>query len=450
MGRAERTLGWGHLVGSRSSWFGAAIALSAPFGIGACLAPKVALFVAAGLAGGALITARPAIGAAILPAFLFFESFFPTGVIVPVLALGLALLADGRTHVPRVAPLAWGTVFVLWALVSAMWTPDLGLVQTQFQGLMLAFCFCLAAPCLIDTEDDVRLVLNSFVTLATLTGGYAIFTTATGAADRAEAFAGDPNLLGMYEVVAMPMAVLLLARARTSIGRAMAGLATLVIAVAVLSTVSRGALIALGVILLATAAAPTGQIYASVRQHVLVVASILVFAAGGLAIVGNQVSERSADEDIASGSGRVNEWKAARTAFLDHPLVGVGFGGFYATSNQLLRSTPGVDLRQFRLAKVGQRVHSAFIGTAAELGGVGILLLLGLVVSTAGSLWATSRRRGRSRPSPFIAGAATAILIGFAGFLTASLFLSTEGSVITFLFVGLAAALRKPLEPAHA
>jgi O-antigen ligase len=155
------------------------------------------------------------------------------------------------------------------------------------------------------------------------------------------------------------------------------------------------------------------------------------------------LSSRLSEKDTAEGSGRVNEWRAAYKGFREHPVRGLGLGGFFVESNDLLRSTPGVNLRTFRLEKAGQRVHNAYIDTAAELGLIGLFFFGGMLISTFLALLRV-RRRWAGRPRNFRADTAAALVVSLIGFAVASIFLSTNLSFALFMIVGVAIALEEP------
>ena len=75
-----------------------------------------------------------------------------------------------------------------------------------------------------------------------------------------------------------------------------------------------------------------------------------------------------------SGSGRYQFWTAALDGFDDHPLDGIGAGGYEAYWDQ-----------HGALAMPVRNAHSLFFETMAELGVIGLLLLVGLPRGPASS-----------------------------------------------------------------
>src|SRR5204862_6693840 len=93
----------------------------------------------------------------------------------------------------------------------------------------------------------------------------------------------------------------------------------------------------------------------------------------------------------------------------------------------------------------GQPAHSAYLGTAAELGLPGLALFLGLLVSTGRAL-RRAARRARAADELFAMRVANALTISLVGWAVASLFLSSETARPLWIFVGAAVALPKLLD----
>ena len=66
---------------------------------------------------------------------------------------------------------------------------------------------------------------------------------------------------------------------------------------------------------------------------------------------------------------RADQLVAWRTVFAEHPLLGVGPGGFAATIPELV---PG---------GLAQEMHNSYLGVLAETGAVGSLLMFGLLAA---------------------------------------------------------------------
>ena len=116
-----------------------------------------------------------------------------------------------------------------------------------------------------------------------------------------------------------------------------------------------------------------------------------------------------ADAGERSGSGPNLPLERCLDVGREHPWLGLGYGGFRPASNELLLSTPGVDLEVYQIKPRGQPVHNAYLGSLAELGILGLILYLGLLVSTAETL-RRAARRGREVGAFFASRMAWALL----------------------------------------
>ncbi|MFL5846835.1 MAG: O-antigen ligase family protein [Solirubrobacteraceae bacterium] len=99
----------------------------------------------------------------------------------------------------------------------------------------------------------------------------------------------------------------------------------------------------------------------------------------------------------STGSNRYQYWKVALKAAADHPLKGVGTGGF------------GPEwMRERTIGEVVRDAHSLYLETLAELGIIGLLLLAVLI----GSIFACARAAYREDPA--LAAGPIAALTAFA------------------------------------
>jgi O-antigen ligase len=135
---------------------------------------------------------------------------------------------------------------------------------------------------------------------------------------------------------------------------------------------------------MAGAALLTGRIRLSgAPGRRLRIAAVTGIAAVTAVLVAVALSAETRPADLPQGatagrltsaeSNRYAYWKVALRSWADHPLQGVGSGGF-ATEWR----------RERTIAESVRDAHSLYIETAAELGLVGLLLLAGLVAGAVG------------------------------------------------------------------
>jgi O-antigen ligase len=140
------------------------------------------------------------------------------------------------------------------------------------------------------------------------------------------------------------------------------------------------------------------------RLRILAAAAlVLALAASAVAVTqterqgGRDVPEATPGRLASVQSNRYAYWKVALRTGADHPLRGVGSGGFQA---EWLRERP------FR--EPVRDAHSLYLETPAELGLVGLALLLALF----GAVAAACRRTASHLPGPVAALAAYALHAG--------------------------------------
>jgi O-antigen ligase len=149
----------------------------------------------------------------------------------------------------------------------------------------------------------------------------------------------------------------------------------------------------------------------------------VAFVGGALLVtqlVPNQNIQRSLSVLTGSGeglssNGRAQLWGAAQTAFTDHPLVGIGTGGFAA------------------LEPVEIYPHNLFLEVGAEVGTLGLVALVAFLLST---LFAIVRAH-RLAPPGDRGDVALAAALFFAAFVNAQV----SGDITTNDGVWLAAGL---------
>jgi hypothetical protein len=101
---------------------------------------------------------------------------------------------------------------------------------------------------------------------------------------------------------------------------------------------------------------------------------------------------------------RADQLLAWRTVFAEHPLLGVGPGGFAATIPKLV---PG---------GLAQEMHNSYLGVLAETGIVGSLLMFGLLAAAMARSVTFLRRTRRAR-DPEALMAARALLVSYLSLL---------------------------------
>lgn len=442
---------WGALAAA------AALALGFASSAGTAFAVGLVFLIAA----GAATAFNPSLVVMILAASVYLEIVSFGGVSISRLLAPVALLVltfewlRGRAALRPARPLAWVVAYSSWALASFMWTVSPSDTAALLASLCIALIYMAAFAMLVDSTDTLRRVLWVLAIASVVVGATSLLAFAGeggGGSDlqagRAQGGVGDPNFFANVQLVVFPLVLALASEVQRGwvrlglYGIAMIGLAS------ILSTLSRGGLIAMIAVLAIIPWMRSRSLLGSPRQKALV---ILVLAAGLLTLFSRPafraevvtraqsiVVSESSDPSSNAGSGRTEIWKAARHSIAERPFLGVGFGAFPAVSTEYLLSTPGLDPKAFTPRPI--EVHSAPIGTTAELGLIGLALFAAMVLSTGIFLRRTGRRAFEAG-ADFVGRVANALVLSLVGWALSSFFIETETSRPLWIIIGLALAL---------
>jgi O-antigen ligase len=369
----------------------------------------------------------------VLLASVFVESVSLGGVTVGrflalgcVVAIAVRVVIQGRTLGTSVAMYCLPALaFTLMYAVSGLWSPHLSDWLFSIGQVCLALLYFAAVLVLTPERDPASIVgplLRTYVVGAVVVGLYGLVQVFW--ADRAAGLQGDPNIYAMYQVAAVPAALVLKPRSRHRWAYAVA---IVVVLASVLASGSRGGIITAAATLLASALilAPRHQ-----RTRLLAGGVLVALALAWLSFATNQ---RTANVAQDRASGRIDIWHVAWTSFLENPVVGIGSGQFKPASIDLLVTTPGVELvKSHLLLGEGIEVHNLYLEALAERGLTGFVLLLVLLVT--GARWLL---RSRTPRHPEVA----ALFPMLVSFIVATVFLSIPNNKLLWILLGLAVVL---------
>ena len=439
----------GPLTAEPVLWLVVASVAGLAVGAAVSVSPLAAVVLAAGIALLVWVMRRPELILMVLFGSVFVQVITVSGVTIGRLCGPIALIVvavsmlRGTATLRLAPPLVWSALYALWAVASGMWTVDLGGTMTQLGSLAIALSYLLAFATLLTNWREMDRVLYVVAVLALCVGLFGI-----AAQGRAGTNVGDANFFAMIELVALPLVLSLAARTEAQWARFGLYGVVLVIVGAVFSSLSRGGLIALGAIVLGVTVLPWRTFFRSPRQKLIVLLVLVIAVFGAYKMTSQALSARVEavfTSQGQTGSGRLNAWRAAYTSIQRRPFDGLGYGAFQSSANELMLSTSGVDLSNFRLRPNGLFAHSAYIGTAAELGIPGLVLFLGLLISTGTTL---RRIAGQADESGAVSTRrlANALLVSLVGWSVAAIFLSAETSRSIWILIGITLSLPKLLE----
>jgi O-antigen ligase len=239
---------------------------------------------------------------------------------------------------------------------------------------------------------------------------------------------GESNFFALSLAVLVPFAIHLVAGGGWR--RLVGVLAVPLLLAGVLSTGSRGALIAAGLALVVSGLAARRTARPALLLGALAVT--VVALAAGTSVFSAQIQ----DAQSRTLDGRATENKIALAMFADHPLLGVGPGNYPAFYRDYARRI-GNDARVLR------EPHSLPLEIAAEQGVAGLLGWLVMIVALVGY---ALRRGVQRRP------AGRTLLLALATYGTGSLFLHGSALRLAYLLIGMliAVAASRDREGEHA
>jgi hypothetical protein len=379
-----------------------------------------------------------------------------------IFLLGLAVVA-AAIAVPRLRGLRLDPAYLLaaaltgLALLSSAWSskPELTFARSASLALLLGAAAA-AAIGASGRPESMRRILDAVLVAAAAVGVGGLLVLAF-AHDRAvqgataqeparyQGLGGGPNTATMLLAVALPLAAYAALRPGTRIRRLAAAGAFLLLLGSIVASGSRGSLLAacvgLGVLAALAAVGTRRKLLAVGAVAAVAIAAVLVarlpqpdpsvparpgtatpssFAPAAGYLDANEVRRLQEDvgrpaagepgdtsRSLLGGSGRAQAWAGAIGLAADRPLVGYAFG---------LETDVFVDRY---LEHGSNQPENSYVGLFLQLGTLGLVLFLGLVVLL---LLAASRAlRGARPPARLLTAAATgAFVAGLALALTQS------------------------------
>lgn len=266
---------------------------------------------------------------------------------------------------------------------------------------------------------------------------------------------GDPNYFAQLLLPALAFGMVAVMRERTPWLRLTASVMSVLIVFAIFLTGSRGGAVALaamiGVMVALRMLGPTQLV--SMLAVIVVALALNPGYAQRLtetSLSGISAPSGSTVEADSAARGRLTENLAAAHVFADHPLLGVGPGGF-PLYYQEYAARIGIEVHERERSgpDKGQaperEAHNIVLGLAADLGILGLGVFLA-VVWLAFSGLRRARRRFLADGQHELTDITGALIVGLTGYLVAGVFLSLAYERYLWLLlamVGAAVALSK-------
>jgi O-antigen ligase len=430
-----------------------ALAALAAVGLGLLVAerPRYGVGLTVGLLYG-LLGVRHPLAAVALWVPSFFLSFLPGGNELLQVGFPVALVAAGVAYLGRSSELRrelarvnrplllWMALLTAWTSLSLLWARSPGAAFSELWKAGLALLVTIVVACVVREERHLLWLVGALAggavlsALIGLVGGETIREYAAGnfPTTRLAGGAGDANQLASSLVPAIALLLALSAAVRHRGVKVLALAGIVVAGIGLGATQSRGGLIALAIMaVLALLFAPGARLRALGVIAASATTLLVYFTLNPEALerVGNVDDE---------GTGRSDLWRVGWRMVGDHPL-GVGLDNFRQVSADYALSPGGIE-RINQIVDQPIVAHNTFLQVLAELGLVGLVLYLGVIVASA----LASRRAWRhfsAAGRPQMALLAQLSVVALLGFMASSLFVTFTFSYRLWALIGLGPAL---------
>jgi putative inorganic carbon (HCO3(-)) transporter len=316
----------------------------------------------------------------------------PLYVVLSVCLLALVWDAVRGKPIKAIPPLLGfpAAAFLAFASISVLWSSDPASGRSLLEFFLLPFACLVAVGGRAPFPQRLpRTLAEIAVALATIFAIVGIVEAATHrlifyshtlvvsntytSFFRVTSLFRDPSLYGRHVVLGIAVLVVCLLLRKTNVVAASALVA--VLWVGLYFSYSQSSYAALFVTVLAVAIAVTER-----RLRWITVGAAVVVALAAAGIAASKVADTSVRKASSDRSRRI---ELTAKVFRHHPLVGTGLGGQPNASQGLAKSS--APLQNFVS-------HTTPLTVAAELGIVGVLFYVGLLIGVAATLVAVGRR----------------------------------------------------------
>jgi O-antigen ligase len=280
--------------------------------------------------------------------------------------LALAILLDRSSRlIPRFAK-AW-FVTLSWMIASVFWATNQAMAIDKVEQIGLAVVVFELIVLVRASRIELRAIVAAVVASSSAIAAYAltvhpvearlgpdrvVLTTAAGGR-------ADPNDLAAGMILAFALCIAAATSNDRGRWRIAGAVLSFLLFAAILSTGSRGGLLAALLVVLWTA----------VRARRRIVAALLVAAVAGLSAIQGDVWQRFIGDE--TGAGRSDIWKVGVAAFQQHWLIGSGIGTFPDVYNSVYLSVP-----HHFFINWSRPAHDLIVQSFTELGIIGGTLVL--------------------------------------------------------------------------
>ncbi|TEU15541.1 MAG: hypothetical protein E3J25_03730 [Anaerolineales bacterium] len=278
---------------------------------------------------------KPVYGLYSLVAAAFAEALFMLGSASAARLLGFLVfgawlahsLVNGRFRIIVPSQGWFAAAFIAWGLTSALWAMDTQRLTTALLLLLQLLALYIVVTSLVNSVKSVQIIMAIMVAvnlavalaaIASVLGGELV----EGRVDLSQIVGGDSNTQASYLLPSATLLMVLFSHRARSVQKWLLLLGFSVIALAIMATSSRGALISLVAIVM----------LGVIIDHKLWQVALPGLLVGGLATL--FLPQTFADRLQAlvtlsdRAGGRIGIWLVALRIIPSHPILGVGLGNF--------------------------------------------------------------------------------------------------------------------------
>jgi len=360
------------------------------------------------------------------------------------IGMGLAGLVLGGHRVRFPAPLVWFGLFVAWAAVTAPFSWDVSATMNGVETFAKLWLVFLVTCNVAHNRRTLYLLVVVWLGIYALYPVRGTVFNFLGGITHFGRYAwnfsfSNPNDLAAYTLPILAMSIMLLQGMQTARWIRWSALAGVLILPALIAlTQSRGGLLALGTLGLLVLAQYRRQAR-GLAVAVLAVGIVIMAAPDatwdrlrGLTAGSGGVSNLREVDEEGSADQRFEIWRVATAIGMDHPVTGVGLGGYSVAHSRYARSGP------FRDTARGMRdTHSVYLNALAETGFPGLFLLLATLVSALRGAWRAATRLAAR--DPIASRQLQTLAIGLVAFMQAGIFGTLHTVALPYLYLGVVA-----------